>query len=196
MSCEIFKTKQNKTHSVFLELKGKKNNNYAKQLLVFRGRRQVSGNQTNNKFWKFPKEWGFLTPEQGWAAAPGGGALLLFPKDHGRAWAWEGGRNGQESPQEEACEQQGRALPCPFPTWELGIETGVWVRLGDSPDLAIPQRSKAAHWSILIYWLEMLALKDLTQLCTWRCPKAECHGDWRLALTLFSGLLWGFALLN
>lgn len=99
----------------FLELKGKKNN-YAKQLLVFRGRRQVSGNQTNNKFWKFPKEWGFLTPEQGQAATPGGGALLLFPKDLGRG----SGGVGWRVPRRRPVSSRAELCPVLFPPGSLG----------------------------------------------------------------------------
>lgn len=121
------------------------------------------------------------------------GSAFTFPKGS-RPGPWRG---GQESPREEPVSSRESFCPILFPPgWELGIETGLWVELGDSPNMAIPQGSNAAHWSVLIYWLERLALKDVTQLCTLRCPKTECNGDWRHALTLISGLLWGFTVIK
>lgn len=41
-----------------------------------------------------------------------------------------------------------------------------------SPALAMPQESQVTYWPILIYWLGMPALEDLTQLHILCFPKA------------------------
>lgn len=98
--------------------------------MVFRGSRQVSGNQTI-RFGNSPKDWGFLTPQQERATSPRSGTLFIFPKDR------DSGHQGRSRSGKRA---QGRPLrctrKCPFPSWEP--EGGGRGELGGSPYLRSP----------------------------------------------------------
>lgn len=140
------------------------------------------------RFGNSPKSGAFWPQNRGGQLSRSG-ALLIFPKD------WEPGQGwvqaGVESPPKGGLGGLDTSW-CLFPTGSLGQKWGEWAAWTALPR-PCPRGARWHYWLILIYWLECLPQRILSNRAF---QKTDHSGSWRLALTAFSGLLWVFTVIN